>query len=223
MMMTKYRIGPSILTADFLNLGRDIAAVEAAGVDYIHLDIMDGQFVPNISFGMPIVAAIRAQTELPLDVHLMIDTPEAYVGAFAEAGADLITIQVEATTHTHRVLGAIREQGVQAGIALCPGTPIAAIEELLPFVDQVLVMSVNPGFGGQTFIPTALNKLQRLRQLIDGGNLNCRLQVDGGIKTSNIARVAEAGSESFVVGSSVFDGKDQVAANVAALRSALGE
>lgn len=220
-MTAQLLIGPSILTADFLNLGRDIATAQAAGVDYLHLDIMDGQFVPNISFGMPIVSAIRTATELPLDVHLMINTPEAYIGAFAEAGADTITIQVEATIHTHRVVTSIREHGVLAGVALCPGTPIAAVEELLPFVDQVLVMSVNPGFGGQTFIPTALAKIERLRGIIADRQLNCRIQVDGGIKATNIARVASAGAESFVVGSSVFDGKDRVAENVAALRSAL--
>jgi ribulose-phosphate 3-epimerase len=151
----------------------------------------------------------------------MINTPEAYVGAFAEAGSDLITIQVEATIHTLRVLAQIREHGVMCGVALCPGTPLSAIEELLPFVDQVLVMSVNPGFGGQTFIPSALNKIARLRTLIDEKGIKCRIQVDGGIKASNIGRVAEAGADSFVVGSSVFDGTANIGVNIEALRSAL--
>jgi len=214
-------IGPSILTADFLYLGSEIQKLEAAKVDYIHLDIMDGQFVPNISFGLPIVQAISQVTELPLDVHLMIETPEAYIAAFAEAGADTLTIHVEATTHTHRVLSQIREHGMQAGIALCPGTPLAAIEELIPIVDQILVMSVNPGFGGQTFIPTTLAKIRRLRALVDGASSPIRIQVDGGIKSSNIGRVVGAGADSFVVGSSVFDANGNVAANVAVLREAI--
>jgi ribulose-phosphate 3-epimerase len=216
-------LGPSILTADFLNLGQQIKAIESAGVDYVHLDIMDGRFVPNISFGMPIVNAVNEATSLPLDVHLMIEAPEDLVGAFVEAGADTVTVQVEAAVHTHRLITTIREMGAQAGIALCPGTPVAAIEELVPFVDQILVMSVNPGFGGQSFIPTMLDKIRRIRALIDERRPMCRLQVDGGIKPGNIGRAVEAGAESFVVGSSVFDGTANITANVRRLREAAAD
>jgi ribulose-phosphate 3-epimerase len=214
-------IGPSILSADFLNLGDQIAIAEDAGVDFIHLDVMDGRFVPNISFGFPIVEAVRKTTNLPIDVHLMIQEPEKYAVDFVNAGADTVTIQIEATVHSHRTVSQIQELGATAGIALCPGTPLAAVEELLPFVGNVLIMSVNPGFGGQSFIPAMLDKIIRMRALLDDINPACRLEVDGGIKTSNIKRVCDAGADTFVVGTSIFDGTRNVAANVALIRSAL--
>lgn len=213
------RIGPSILTADFLVLGQQISAAEGAGVDFIHLDIMDGRFVPNISFGFPLVEAVRRATALPLDVHLMIAEPERFIDDFIDAGADLITIQTEACQHPHRTLARIGERGATAGIALCPGTPLVAIEEAIPLVGQVLVMSVNPGFGGQTFIPGMLDKVRRTRALLDAQDRFVSLEVDGGIKASNIARVVEAGADAFVCGSSIFDGSPDIAANVAALRT----
>jgi ribulose-phosphate 3-epimerase len=215
------RIGPSILTADFLVLGQQIAAAEGAGVNYIHLDIMDGHFVPNISFGFVVLEAVRRATTLPLDVHLMIKEPERYIDDFIEAGADLLTIQVEASTHVYRTLARIQERGATPGVALNPGTPLVAIEEVVPLVGQVLVMSVNPGFGGQSFIPATLSRVQRMRALLDQQPRHISIQVDGGIKASNIRRVVDAGADAFVCGSSIFDGSPDIEANVAALRSQL--
>lgn len=215
-------IGPSILTADFLNLGDQIAIAEQAGVDFIHLDVMDGRFVPNISFGFPIVEAVRRTTNLPIDVHLMIEEPEKYAADFVAAGADTVTIQVEASTHSHRTVTQIQELGATPGIAVCPGTPLSAIEELLPFVGNVLVMSVNPGFGGQSFIPAMLDKIARTRTLLDEINPVCRLEVDGGVKPGNIQRISLAGADTFVIGSSIFDGTRNIADNVTAIREALG-
>jgi ribulose-phosphate 3-epimerase len=212
------RIGPSILTADFLVLGQQLAAAEGAGVDFIHLDIMDGRFVPNISFGFVVVEAVRRATALPLDVHLMIAEPERYVDDFIDAGADLLTIQVESCVHSHRTLARVQERGATAGIALCPGTPLISIEELIPLVGQVLVMSVNPGFGGQSFIPGMLSKIRRARSILDAQERFISLEIDGGIKASNIRRVVEAGADSFVCGSSIFDGSPDIEANVALLR-----
>lgn len=212
------RIGPSILTADFLVLGQQLAAAEGAGVDFIHLDIMDGRFVPNISFGFLVIEAVRRATNLPLDVHLMIDEPERYIDEFIDAGADLVTIQIEACTHVHRAVARIQERGATPGIALCPGTPLVAIEEVFPLVGQVLVMTVNPGFGGQSLIPGMLSKIQRTRSLIDAQERFIALEVDGGIKAANIRRVVEAGADTFVCGSSIFDGSPNIQANVALLR-----
>lgn len=214
-------IGPSIMTADWLKLGEQIATVEAAGVDFIHLDVMDGRFVPNISFGFPVLEAVRPATRLPIDVHLMIAQPERYVERFVEAGADVVTIHVEACTHLHGTLQTIAACGATPGVTLNPGTPLAAIEEVVPIVGQVLIMSVNPGFGGQTFIPGALNRIRRVRAMIEQRNPSCRLEVDGGIKDSNIRRVVEAGADTFVVGSAIFAPDTDVAAAVAGLRSAI--
>jgi ribulose-phosphate 3-epimerase len=216
-------IGPSIITADLLRLGAEIAAAESAGVDYIHLDVMDGRFVPNISFGLPIAEAVRKATRLPLDVHLMIVEPEKYVERFVEAGANIVTIHVEACVHLHRILRAIAEAGATPGVTLNPGTPLSTLEEVIPLVGEVLVMSVNPGFGGQSFIPLAIDKVRRLRAILDERNPTCRLQVDGGIKASNIRRLIDAGADTFVVGSAVFSPELLVAQAVAELRAAIGE
>jgi ribulose-phosphate 3-epimerase len=214
-------IGPSIMTADLLRLGDEIAAAESAGVDYIHLDVMDGRFVPNISFGLPMLEALRKATSLPLDVHLMIVEPEKYVERFVEAGADAVTIHVEACLHLHRTLRAIEEAGATPGIALNPGTPLSTLEEVIPLVGEVLVMSVNPGFGGQSFIPLAIDKVRRLRDALDIRNPGCRLQVDGGIKASNIGRLIDAGADTFVIGSAIFSPDRRVAEAVAELRAAI--
>jgi len=184
---------------------------------------MDGRFVPNISFGLPIAEAVRRGTSLPLDAHLMIMEPERYVPDFIAAGADSVTVQVEACTHLHRTVVQIRELGATPGVAICPATSLTAVEEIVPLIGNLLVMSVNPGFGGQSFITTVIDKIERTRALLDLRNPSCRLQVDGGIRASNIARVARAGADSFVAGSSIFDGSDQIAENVAELRRAVLE
>jgi ribulose-phosphate 3-epimerase len=213
-------IGPSILTANLLRLGDQIAEAESAGVDYIHLDVMDGVFVPNISFGLPVCEALRQATRLPIDVHLMIADPDPYVTRFVEAGADVVTVHPETTVHLHRTLAAIAEAGATPGVALNPMTPLSAIEEAIPFIGQALIMSVNPGFGGQTLIPAMLDKVRRLRSMLDERNPSCRLQIDGGVKASNIRRVVEAGCDTVVVGSAIY-GERPVADAVADLRRAI--
>ena len=215
-------IAPSVLTADLVRLADAVAAIEAAGADYVHLDVMDGRFVPNITIGIPVVEAVADVTRLPVDVHLMIVEPERYVDQFVAAGARIVTVHVEASIHLHRTVQRIREAGAQAGVALNPATPLAAIEEILPFVDLVLVMSVNPGFGGQTFIPTSLGKIERLRRMIDERGARAVIQVDGGIKASNIRRVVDAGADIIVAGSAVFTPERPVAEAMALLREALG-
>jgi ribulose-phosphate 3-epimerase len=215
-------LGPSILTADLLQLGDQIAAAEAAGVDFIHLDVMDGRFVPNISFGLPIMDAVRKATRLPVDVHLMIVEPELYAGRFADAGADVVTVHVEASWHLHRTLQSISAAGATPSVALNPATPLAILEEILPIVGQVLLMSVNPGFGGQTFIPSSLNKISHLRALLAERNPTCRLEVDGGVRPGNIRRVVDAGADTIVAGSAIFGPDAAVADAVAGLRSAIG-
>jgi ribulose-phosphate 3-epimerase len=198
------QIGPSILSADFRRLGEQIAEVEAAGADFIHVDVMDGVFVPNISVGLPIVEAARASTTLPVDVHLMIVDPARWVERFAAAGADTITVHVETDPHLYRTLRAIEEAGAAPGVTLNPGTATVLLEPVLPIVRQVLVMSVSPGFGGQTFIPASLGRLRRVREMLDAVNPTCRLEVDGGIKVSNARKVVEAGADMLVVGSAVY-------------------
>jgi ribulose-phosphate 3-epimerase len=219
---TRVTIGPSILTADLLKLGDEIRSAEAAGVNFIHLDVMDGRFVPNISFGMPICAAIRTATSLPIDVHLMIEEPEKYIDQFAAAGANRITVHVEASLHLHRTLTRIAELGVMPGVSLVPSTPVASIAEVIPFCGQILVMLVNPGFGGQSLIPSMLDKVQRTRQLIDLKQPDCLLEVDGGVNASTIAQVIAAGADTIVAGSAIFNEAEPVDAAVAALRRAIG-
>lgn len=214
-------IGPSILTADWLNLGSQIAEAEAAGVDFFHLDIMDGRFVPNISFGFPVLEAVRSATRLPLDVHLMIQEPDLYIQRFVESGADIVTVHVETCPHLHGTLQAITSAGAIAGVTLNPATPLAAIEEVIPLVGQVLIMSVNPGFGGQSFIPTALDRIRRVREMIDRRNPACRLEVDGGIKDGISRRIVEAGADMLVVGSAIFGPDRVVETEVKRIRDAI--
>jgi len=202
------KIAPSILSADFGRLGEEVKAVEKAGADYIHVDVMDGHFVPNLTVGPLIVTALRRTTALPLDVHLMMASPDDYLEAFVDAGADILTIHVEAVAHLHRTLSEIRRKGARAGISLNPATPLCLIESALEYADLVLVMTVNPGFGGQEFIPTVLPKVEQLRALIDQKGWNLELEVDGGIKVENIGQVAKAGAEVFVSGSGIFHTPD---------------
>ena len=212
------KIAPSILSADFANLGNDIAAVERAGADYIHVDVMDGHFVPNITIGAPVVQALRKVTRLPLDVHLMIEEPDRYIPDFAAAGADIITVHQEAVAHMHRTVQLIHGLGKKAGVSINPATPAGMLEVIVAEVDLILVMSVNPGFGGQSFIPSALDKIAALRVMIDASGREVELEVDGGVKADNIAAIAAAGAEVFVAGSAVFNAPDYAAA-IATLRS----
>ncbi len=203
-MVEEVRIAPSILSADFLKLGEEVEKVERGGADLLHVDVMDGRFVPNITIGPIVVKALRGQTRLPLDVHLMIVEPEKYVEDFATAGADIITVHVEATVHLQRLLKRIRELGKKAGVSLNPHTPLSAIEWVLGDVDLVLIMTVNPGFGGQTFIPQMIQKVEQLRQKVDRYSLPVDIEVDGGIKVDNVANVAGAGADIIVSGSGIF-------------------
>jgi ribulose-phosphate 3-epimerase len=201
-------IAPSILSADFARLAEEIQTVERAGATILHVDVMDGRFVPNITIGLPVVKAISRATRLPIDAHLMIVEPGQYAELFVKAGAQMVSIHIEADAHAHRTLSAIRAAGAQAGIAINPGTSLSAIEESLKFADYVLLMSVNPGFGGQKFIPETLDKLRRLRRMIDERGLKTRIEIDGGIDADNIAEVAAAGAEIIVSGSAIFGADD---------------
>jgi len=217
--MPSPRIAPSILSADFSRLGEEIAAVTAAGADFIHVDVMDGHFVPNLTIGPLVVKAIRKATTLPFDVHLMISPVDPYIDDFVRAGADILTVHPEAGPHLHRTLQAIRAAGARPGVALNPGTPVAAIEPVLSDVDLVLVMSVNPGFGGQAFISSQLKKIETLRKLIDASGRSVMLEVDGGVNAETAAQVVAAGADVLVAGSAVFRGDPKAyAANIAALK-----
>lgn len=201
-----FEIAPSLLSADFTRLGEEIKAVETGGARVLHVDVMDGRFVPNITIGLPVVKSIRAATQLTIDAHLMIEEPGRYAAEFAKAGADMVSVHVEADAHLHRTLASIREAGAKCGVAINPATPLSSLEEALPFADFILLMSVNPGFGGQKFIPTALDKLRRLKRMISDRGLTTKIEIDGGIDGTNIAAVVGAGAEIIVAGSAVFGG-----------------
>jgi len=214
-------IGPSVLSADFLRLGEQLREFEVAGVEYVHFDVMDGRFVPNISIGIPVLEATRRGTTLPIDVHLMVTEPERWIQPFRDAGADSITFHVEAALHSHSVAQAIAASGAEVGVAINPGTPLSAIEELIPFVDQILVMTVNPGFGGQSFIESVLSKVERLRTLLDERNPDVVIQVDGGINEETIASAVKAGASRIVAGTALLNDDRSVADNVRDLRLAV--
>ena len=211
------KIAPSILSADFSRLGDEVRAVAAAGADYIHVDVMDGHFVPNITIGPLVVEAVRKVTDLPLDVHLMIDNPDKYIPDFAAAGSDIIVVHAEATNHLHRTIQLIKSLGKKAGVSLNPATPLQALDYILGDLDLVLLMTVNPGFGGQSFIDACLPKIHTLRAMLDDRGCEAELEVDGGVKTSNIAAIAHAGADVFVAGSAVF-GSSDYAATIAELK-----
>ena len=213
------KIAASILSSDFGRLSEEVKAVEHAGADWIHVDVMDGRFVPNITIGPAVVSAIRKSTALPLDVHLMIEKPETYIDAFADAGANWLSVHAEASVHLHRTVQKIKEHGVKASVALNPATPLLHIQHLILDLDMILVMTVNPGFGGQKFIRSMLSKVRECRELIDLNQANVLLEVDGGVHTETIGDLGEAGAEIFVSGSAVFDGLDY-RKNISALKAA---
>ena len=216
------KLAPSILSSDFGRLAEEIAAVEEAGADWIHVDVMDGHFVPNITIGPLIVEAARRATALPLDVHLMIEDPDRYLEAFVEAGADVLTVHQEACPHLHRTLQRMDELQVQAGVALNPATPLEMVREVVPDLDLLLVMSVNPGFGGQSYIPGSTEKIERARAMLDDAGSEAELEVDGGVGAANAARVVGAGATVLVAGSAVYGHPDGAAAGVQAIRGAVG-
>ena len=218
MSQSKFKIAPSILSADFSKLAEEVRSVEKAGADWIHVDVMDGHFVPNLTIGPVVVEALRPITKLPLDCHLMVSRPEDWVEGFAKAGADMITVHAEATVHLDRLLHQIKEHGCKAGVSINPGTSLALIEEVLDIVDLVLIMSVNPGFGGQQFIETTVSKVERLAEV--RGKRKYLIEIDGGVKASNIGMLAQAGVDVFVAGSAIFAARNRGAA-IQELRNAL--
>lgn len=216
------KIAPSILSCDFGRLAEEIQAVEAGGADWIHVDVMDGHFVPNITIGPIITEGARRATDLPLDVHLMIENPDGYLEAFASAGADILTVHQEACPHLHRTLGKIRELGMRAGVAVNPATPLEAVREVLVDIDLLVIMSVNPGFGGQLYIPGTSDKLRRARAMLVDAGSSAELEVDGGVDSSNAAAIAAAGASVLVAGSAVYGYEGGAAAGVRAIREAVG-
>jgi ribulose-phosphate 3-epimerase len=219
MAASTVRIAPSILSADFARLADEVTRVEAGGADLLHVDVMDGHFVPNLTVGPPIVKALRKVTKLPLDVHLMITNADAYIPEFADAGADYLTVHVEACPHLHRTVQSIKERKVKAGVTLNPATPLSSVEAILPDADLLLIMSVNPGFGGQSFIPSSLEKISQARAMIAHTGSRALLEVDGGVKVDNAAKIVEAGADILVSGSAIFSSKDY-AATIQAMRQA---
>jgi ribulose-phosphate 3-epimerase len=217
----KLKIASSILSADFARLGEQVKEADAAGADYIHIDVMDGCFVPNITIGPLVVAAIRPHTRLPFDVHLMIDSPEKYIGEFAKAGADIITVHQETCKHLHRIVEMIKGFNIKAGVAINPATPLTTLDEIIPYVDLILAMTVNPGFGGQSFIETMLEKIDALRRIIDASGLSIELEVDGGINAETAPRVVGAGARVLVAGAAIFNKRESVAQSIDRLRTSI--
>jgi len=216
------KLAPSILSADFARLGEEVAELTKAGADYIHVDVMDGHFVPNITIGAPVVASLRSWTDLPLDVHLMIERPENHVSQFAEAGADIITVQVEVCPHLHRLVERIKSLGVKAGVALNPATPVSSLDEVLHLLDLVLVMTVDPGLGGQTLIGGMIDKIGRMRRMLDDRQAKAELEVDGGVTVGTAPKVAQAGAEVLVAGSAIFNSGQDIGRALKEMRKALG-
>jgi ribulose-phosphate 3-epimerase len=217
------KLAPSILSADFARLGEQIDEAARAGADYIHVDVMDGHFVPNITIGAQVVAAIRPLTSLPLDVHLMIERPERYISDFVKAGADIITVHVEASSHCKSTINAIKELGARAGVSLNPATPLSAADEFIHHVDLVLIMSVNPGFGGQPFIPETLPRIEKMRKMLDNRKPGIELEVDGGINAENAPEIVGAGADVLVAGNSIFRAEDGISGAMQRLREAVAE
>lgn len=217
-MPERVRIAPSVLSADFARLGEQVLEAVGGGADSIHLDVMDGHFVPNLTFGPPVIQMLRKQTDAAFDVHMMVENPERYIPALAEAKANLITVHVEAVRHLHRVVHRIKDAGILAGVALSPATPVSAVEEILPDLDLVLVMSVNPGFGGQSFIESSVEKIAQVRRMLDERSLGAALQVDGGIGPDTAERVVRAGARMLVAGSAVFGSPHGIAGAIDLIR-----
>lgn len=221
MSLSRKKIAPSILSADFAHLADEIKAVEEAGADIIHIDVMDGHFVPNFTIGPPIVAAIKKVARRPLDVHLMMTNPDDFIPEFVEAGSDYLTVHVETCAHLHRTVQSIKERGIKAGVTLNPATPISSVEPILSEVDLLLIMSVNPGFGGQKFIPSVMDKIKAVRRMIDARGLKVELEVDGGLRVDNVGAISSAGADIFVAGSAIFGSKDYKQ-TITKMRQAIG-